>query len=271
MFMKRFILILLLGSTITLRAQTNLASYKYLIIPEKFSFLKKPNQYNLNTITQSLFEDAGYKVYYDNTELPTEIAGDRCKALALDLEEKNTMFSTNIKIVLKDCKGNLVLKSKEGKSREKEYDIAYSAAIREAFASLNELSKTPINAVDAIPAKSTIKDAEKPKPTSEANASKPAPVETKEMEKPIVAMVSAENKPTPASFLAQPTASGYVITNPTSKTTFTLLKTSAPNYYIAKGATNNGLIFKKGGKWLYEYYKDGILVSEQLSIKFENE
>jgi hypothetical protein len=38
------------------------------------------------------------------------------------------------------------------------------------------------------------------------------------------------------------------------------------DYYIADGL--NGVVFKKDGEWIFEYYKNNQLVSKKLEIKF---
>ncbi|MDO7743730.1 MAG: hypothetical protein MUP99_08155, partial [Pedobacter sp.] len=142
---KKYFLLFLLLISFSGYAQNTINNYKYVLVPEKFSFLKQENQYNLNALTKKLVEDKGFTVYYDNTDLPEEIANNKCKALTLDILGKSTMFSTNLTLLLKDCKGAVLFKGKEGKSREKEYDISYTSALREAFTSLNDLpySYTP--------------------------------------------------------------------------------------------------------------------------------
>ncbi|SFA46702.1 hypothetical protein SAMN04488511_10645 [Pedobacter suwonensis] len=86
--MKSYLFITLLAISFAVQAQSNTANYKYIIVPEKFSFLKQVNQYGLNTLTKALFEEKGFTVYFDNTEISQEIAADRCKALTVDLQEK---------------------------------------------------------------------------------------------------------------------------------------------------------------------------------------
>ena len=245
--MKKFLLIIFLASTFSLQAQTIINNYKYIIVPEKFSFLKKINQYNLNALTKSLFEEQGFTVYYDNLELPSEITNDKCKALAVDIEEHNSMFSTNITLLLKDCKGALVLKSKEGKSREKEYPAAYSAALREAFASLNDLNKIPVNPVTEERKNITVE--------------KIAPIETV----PVVAAEIAKDK---SVFQAKKTSTGYLLTNFSTQKTFTLFKTSLTDCYLASTENGTGIVFKKNGKWFYEHYENGALLSDPLNLDF---
>jgi len=249
--MKTYFFIILLALSFTAKGQSAAINYKYLIVPEKFGFLKQPNQYNLNVLAKALFEDKGFTVYYDNTEIPSEIATDRCKALVIDVEEHNSMFVTNLTFVLKDCKGNIILKSKEGKSREKEYKQSYNAAMRDAFSSLGDLhyeagSTAVVNSTPVTP-------------TQEVKTVAPAPVT-----QPAVATA----KQSEALLYAQPINNGYQLIDSAPKIVLTLLKTTVADYYIASNTSTNGVVLKKDGNWFFEYYKDNALVSEKLSIKF---
>src|ERR1700744_3997806 len=138
--MKRYILVLFLFLSFSAYSQNTLNNYKYVVVPEKFSFFKQNDQYSLNSLTKGLLQYKGFAAYFDNNELPAEVANNRCLALSADVVEKSGMFTTGLTLVLKDCRGNIVFKSKEGKSREKEYKVAYDMALRDAFTSLNKVS-----------------------------------------------------------------------------------------------------------------------------------
>ncbi|SDE26931.1 hypothetical protein [Pedobacter soli] len=255
--MKTYFFIILLALSFAAKGQSNTINYKYLIVPEKFSFLKQPNQYNLNVLAKALFEDKGFTVYYDNTEIPSEIATDRCRALVVEVEEHNSMFVTNLTILLKDCKGNVVLKSKEGKSREKEYKQSYNAAMRDAFSSFGDLhyeagSTTVVNATPV-------------KPVQEVKTAAPAPVTPPA---PVNQPATATTKQAEALLYAQAINNGYQLIDSTPKIVLTLLKTTVADYFIASNSSTSGIVLKKDGNWFFEYYKDNALVSEKLSIKF---
>ena len=250
--MKRYFFIILLACSFSVQAQSNAGSYKYLIVPEKFSFLKQANQYNLNSLAKALFEEKGFTVYFDNSDLPTEIATDRCKALTIEVQENNSMFVTNLTVLLKDCKGTVMLKSKEGKSREKEYKPAYNFALREAFASLNDLHYVAGS-------------------TQEVTSSPPV-VPSQEVKTAAVLInqpaTTGGAKLQEALLYAQPITNGYQLIDAAPKIVLTLLKTSADDYFIASNGSTTGILLKKSGNWFFEYYKDNVLVSEKLSIKF---
>lgn len=137
--MKRNILLLFLLVSWSGYAQTTINNYKYVLIPEKFEFSKESNQYGLNMLAKSFLENKGFSVYFDNQEMPKELAGDRCNALKAEVVQRKAIFTTNLTLLLKDCQGNIIFKSKEGKSREKDFAAAYEEALKDAFRSLNDL------------------------------------------------------------------------------------------------------------------------------------
>ncbi|WP_406825651.1 hypothetical protein [Pedobacter sp. KACC 23697] len=251
--MKRYLFIILLAISFSVQAQSNVANYKYIIVPEKFSFLKQVNQYGLNTLTKTLFEEKGFTVYFDNTEIPQEIAADRCKALVVELQEKNSMFVTNVSILLKDCRGAVVIKSNEGKSREKEYNTSYNLALRDAFTSFNDfnyVADQPTTATSTVPLPAT------------TNA------ETKTVPVPVDQITTNKTEQQEALLYAQPVSNGYQLIDATPKIIMTLLKTSIADCYISNNGNANGIVIKKNGNWFFEYYKNNVLVSEKLLIKF---
>ena len=258
------------------------------MVPEKFNFLKQNDQYSLNSLTKGLLEYKGFTVYFDNKELPGEVANNKCRALSADVLEKKTMFTTGLTLLLKDCQGNIIFKSKEGKSREKEYKVAYSMALRDAFTSLDSVSyayngstNQPVQptTTSAAPVKSTEAVTNQPvQPTITTTAST-VPVKSTEVitNQPTittttstVAVKSPEavtNQPA-GTLYAQAIVNGYQLIDTTPKIVLTLLKTSAENYFIASNATVNGIVLKKNEDWVFEYYKDGKLISEKLLVKF---
>lgn len=248
--MKGYTLLITLLVSFSGYAQQTINDYKYVLVPEKFNFLREINQYGLNTLTQSLLEEKGFSVYFDNSDIPTEIAGNRCNALNAEVVQKKGMFVTNLTLLLKDCKGNIIFKSKEGKSREKEFDISYNLALRDAFTSLNDVPYAYNGKIS--------EGAQQAVTTAVATNTSPAAPAT----------VVAEKKDAVGTLYAQVTANGYQLINTTPKIVLTLLKTSAQDYFIASDGASHGIVLKKDGEWYFEYYKDSKLIAEKLLIKF---
>lgn len=258
-YMKGYALLLLLLASFSGFAQNTINNYKYVLVPEKFNFSREENQYGLNTLAKSLLEEKGFTVYFDNSEVPKELAGNRCNALNTEVVQKKGLFVTNLTVILKDCQGNIIFKSKEGKSREKEFATSYNLALRDAFTSLNDVPYAYNGTVNEKPQQVTPAAAAGVVTATATVAPAPSPVAT-----PVV----AEVKEAAGTLYAQATANGYQLIDTAPKIVLTLLKTSAPDYFIADNATSHGIVLKKGGEWHFEYYKDGKLISEKLLIKF---
>lgn len=226
----------------------NVNNYKYVIVPEVFDFQNGKNEYNLNTITKLMFEKYGFDVYFPNMQLPPDLALDKCKAMFADIV-KTGFLSTNLVIQLKDCNGNLLYTSAEGRSKEKERKKAMYEALREASVSLNGLNykytgsditvSTPVTKTEEV--------------TIYVPSTQPAKAQ----------VVNNDNLLT-----ASPTAYGYELRDKDKKTVLKMYKTTQPDYYSAQMETINGVVFKKGDYWFFEYYRDDKLVSEKLNIKF---
>ncbi len=273
--MKKYTVLFLLLFSVSTYAQNTINNYKYVMVPEKFSFLKQPNQYRLNALTKALLEDKGFTVYYEN-DLPQEIANNKCSALLVEILEKNGMFSTNLTLLLKDCQNNIVFKSKEGKSREKEFSVSYNLALRDAFSSLDETpyayvptaQSQPQAVITApiVPQQVAVPVTAQPVVNTPAVA--PLAVATPVASQPAEKIVPVSVDNAAGTLYAQATANGYQLIDTTPKKVLTLFKTSVSDYFIANNGTSAGIVFKRNGEWFFEYYKGDSLTSEKLSIKF---
>ncbi|MHA4807796.1 hypothetical protein ACX0G9_06805 [Flavitalea flava] len=246
--MKSYVLFFLLLSCFSGHSQTSLNNYKYVLVPETFNFLKQNDQYGLNTLTKSSLEETGFTTYFDNSELPTELANNKCNALHAEVVEKKSMFTTKLTVYLKDCKGNIIFKSKEGNSREKEYGLSYTLALKDAF--------------------TTLKDAKyvyQPAPEVNNQTLAPTAVSNSAPAEKITVTVAP---PTAGTLYAQPIANGYQLIDTTPKTILRMFKISVADYFIADNGSSNGIVFKRDDSWVFEYYKDGKLMAEKLLIKF---
>ena len=246
--MKSYVLLFLLFSCFSSQSQTSLNNYKYVLVPESFSFLKQVDQYGLNTRTRSFLEETGFTAYLDNSKLPTELANNKCIALIADVVEKKSMFATKLTLLLKDCKGNIVFKGKEGVSREKDFGPAYTLALEDAFTSMKDARYVYQPAT-------TINE----QPLAPDPASHSAPAEK-------TAVIATP--PAAGTLYAQPIANGYQLIDTTPKTILRMFKSSVADYFIADNGSSNGIVFKRDDSWVFEYYKDGKLIAERLLIKF---
>ncbi|WP_448699553.1 hypothetical protein ACFGVR_21195 [Mucilaginibacter sp. AW1-3] len=253
--MKKYILVFSLFLSFSGYSQNTINNYKYALVPVRFSFLSEDDQYSLNSVTKAVLQNKGFIVFSDNAELPAELVHNKCLALNADLLEKSSMFSTGLTLVLKDCHGNVVFKSKQGSSREKEYRAAYTMALKDAVTSLDQVPYAYNGSTNEAPAVPPVTTA--PKVTTGQIA----------VVTPVVATGAAAN-PNTATLYAQAIPNGYQLIDTTPKKVLTLLKTSTENYFIASSDTANGIVLKINDDWFFEYYKDGKLITEKLLVKF---
>lgn len=206
-------------------------NYKYAIVSSKFSFLKEKDQYKLNTLSKMFMEYYGFETYFDDGILPSELANQKCKAVFVDVIENNTLFMTKLTVTIKDCTNKVLFTSIEGKSREKEYQTAYTQALREAFNSV-----------------STIKH-------------KFQPLENVENTKNIVESTNND------TLIAKLTQNGFELLDTSSNVFLTLFQTSEKNVFIANKNQISGVFFLKDNVWIFDYYQNGVLISERINVK----
>lgn len=110
-----------------------LEAYKYVRVPEKFEFLNEENQYQLNALTEFLFEKYGFQALYKE---PRPAGVTDCEVLQGNVHDDSNWFRSRLHISLTDCHGKEVFTSEIGASSEKNYKKSYNEALREAFKSL---------------------------------------------------------------------------------------------------------------------------------------
>jgi len=290
--MKKLSLIILLFVAFQFKgwAQASINHYKYVIVPKTFSFFNEEDKYQLNSILKFLFNKYGYTAFFPDDELPKDLIEDRCKALNTDVVEEKSLFKTKLRIDLKDCGGNVVMSSKVGETREKEYTKAYNLALRDAFETYqnagynyepgnkdNVQKKEPV--VEAKPMAQETKTAlvdETPKvveknpelKVEEAAAgaiiASEAISESQKMEVKQTKVEFAEQSKD--LLYAQPIQNGFQIVDTTPKIVMILLETAKSNVFLVKG--ENAMVYEEDGIW-YISKNEGDKVSvKALNIKF---
>ncbi|WP_395077618.1 hypothetical protein [Flavobacterium sp.] len=237
--MKIYTFILLLVSSVTF-AQASLNDYQYAILPAKFKFQKEKNQYRINATTKAFFEQKGLKVFYDDDVLSQELANNNCNKVYINIDENNNMFTTKLIVSVIDCQNNALLTSKEGSSRIKEYAPAYNEALQIALKSIQDF-------IYQYKAK-----------TEQPNSA-------------IITNSKAEAKTDNSIqvyFEMQTSSNGFNFLHSKTKAVLNLMKTTSPNYFIAKSDNKMGIVFQKDQGWFFEYYINQKLISEQIELKF---
>ena len=130
---SKILLVVTLFIALSFYAQSNLNQYKYVLVPEKYDFLKVANQYQINALTKFLFEKYGFLTLMEGENYPDDLLKDRCLALNSNILNSSSLFKTKLSVVLKDCNSQLVYTSSLGETREKDFAKAYHIALRNAF------------------------------------------------------------------------------------------------------------------------------------------
>ncbi|MCD8445306.1 hypothetical protein [Tenacibaculum finnmarkense] len=237
--MNKIIILLLLIST-SIQAQKNVNNYKYIMVPNKFDFLKTVDQYQTSSLTKFLFKKHGFTVFLADEVLPDDLAENRCLALTAVLTDASSLFTTKNSITLKDCGNKDVFSSKEGRSKIKNYKKSYHEAIRNAFKSIKALKY-------------------KYTPNSTQNI-----IQNIDNQSELLANKTVES--TVINLYAQPTKNGFQLVDTTQKIIFKILKTSVKDVFAIKD--KNGIIYKNNDIWISEYYKKGIKKTEKYQVKF---
>jgi len=249
--MKKIIFLFLLIISGYSNAQS-VNDYKAVIIPLQYKFLKGENQYRLNTATKFNLTKAGFVSFYKNEVLTSDYS-DRCSLLYADLEKENGFLITKLYLTLKDCNDKVIFKSVVGKSKEKDFQLAYMEALNEAFKSVHDLRYK----YSGVSAKSESKEIQKKADNVIVTSQVQSAVPTS----------SVDLKDSNLLY-AQATATGFQLIDSTPKVVMKLMKTSQPNSFIALRDTIQGTLILKDSQWYFEYYQNDEFISEKVSIKF---
>ncbi|WP_426063427.1 hypothetical protein [Flavobacterium sp. DSP2-3-1] len=251
---KQFLLVVLLVFSYTYSQSVN--DYKAFIVPVKYDFLKGENQYRLNTLTKFNLNKAGFNSFYNNETIPVEF-NDRCGLLYVDVVKENSFLTTKLYITMKDCNDKIIFQSAVGKSKEKEYQVAYTEALNEAFQSINNLQY-----------KYSGQKIAKTESGSELEVSKTVSNPVAKIEKPVLNTPKIISKEDATLLYAQPTANGYQLIDSTPKVIMKVFHTSNKYCYIAVKDDIQGVLILKNNEWVFEYYQNDQLWSETVAVKF---
>ena len=268
----RVLIILLIGFTVNcVFSQSNLNEYKYIIVPSKYDFLKSENQYNLNALTEFLFEKYGFIPILEGQVYPEDLNSDLCLALKSDVEKGKGLFKTKLKVFLRNCKGEIVFTSREGETREKNFKVSYHLALRDAFKSFETINYSYVpskkkDAVIAIAKKEDVARDEVEKLKEEIKELKKTKEKTEITPKKKSEVLTVTPRESKNLLYAQPIAAGFQVVDSTPKVVMILLETPLEKTFIVKN--ENAIIYWRDGLW-YLSKNDGQKISvEPLNIKF---
>ncbi len=139
LFFLFIILASVLGTKATGYAQSPLDSYKYIIVPRKFDFLKQENQYRVNSQTKYLFDSNGYTTLLKGEDYPEDLLSNPCLGAEANVIDESNSFTTKVRVSLTNCQDQVIYTTEQGRSKEKEYAKSYSLALNNAFKSIEQM------------------------------------------------------------------------------------------------------------------------------------
>ena len=253
MYRFTFTLLFLFSSLFLVGQELKLDNYKYIIVADKFHFVKEVDGYQTSSLTKFLLEKKGFQVFLSNENFPEAVLQDKCKiALFADVIDKSDFLTTKFIIVLNDCKGNTIYTSKVGKSKLKEYKKAYQESIRNAFNTMTDVSYSY-----------------KPSDKKESTIDKISDLSNKKMisnDSVIEKKIETKDISNVDILYTQPILNGFQLVNATPKVVMVIQKTTLKDLFLVKDS--QGIVYKEGKNWFFEYYNENQIVKKQLQIKF---
>ena len=267
-------------------SQSSLNDYKYVIVPNKFDFLKEKDQYQINSLAAFLFKKYGFIAVKEGSAYPSDLANNRCLALRSDVIKGSGLFKTKLHVELKDCSDQVIYTSQVGESREKEYKKSYIEALRNAFLSFETVDYAYVpNEKNAIVSNQTttkneneaVKEIQKLKeelqtlkkekeakavPTVIAQPIKKAPV----VNKTKVVKAATVKQSSSNVLYAQETENGFQLVDSSPKVVYKIIKTGVDNVFLVESLS--AIIYKKDNVWLLEHLTGSTIIKEPLNIKF---
>lgn len=266
-------LVLVLGCVVFGKAQSSINDYKYVVVPHFYEFVKGKDAYRLNTITRYLLRKKGLTAFMEEEISASDYKNNSCLALRADVVNIKSMLKTKLKVVLTNCDGEVIFESAIGESKSKAYEIAYRAALNQAFESFENINYAYVPNEDILSRKVENEDAvkaekevKKLKAELEELKEKKAKVEQEETLKTQVSdVVKVEN--TKSYLKANPITNGFELINSiTDKVEYVIHTAKIPNVFMIKDY--KGIIYKKDDQWLIEYVEGDKTITKTLDIRF---
>jgi len=238
--MKFFSILVLVFLSFTSFAQQN----KVIIISNKYEFQKVKNTYNINNMLKAILVSNSYQVFFDDEELPKEIAQNKCNTLTGVLIDNSNMFLTKLKFQIRDCQNKLLFETAEVKTREKDIQNAYIETVGLLSSELKKYKPVVTNLKEVV-------------------------VETKLAE---VESIVYTEKPLVTEFKTFLNCSfekslddshDFEIGGTEQNVLLFLQITKTPNLFIAYKEGAYGIFTKTDKKGIFEYYFDGKYIVEE--------
>lgn len=265
--MKNIILVLFLimSNIFVFGQEKKVNNYKFIVVPDRFDFLKQKDEYKTSSLTKFLLKKNGFTVVLNSEQYPKDLRDNPCSGLKAVVLDKSSMFKVKVIIELRDCSNKILYTSDEGVSKLKEFKKGFQEAIRNAHASMNDIAYDPF-LIETIG-----------KDKKEIVTVNPVLVEEVkevklEVELPVINNIEAaqispiNNIALSTTLYAQPVEKGFQLINLKPQVVFVILNTSVKGVFLIKD--KNGLLYKKGENWIAEFYDNGKLIEKKYQVKF---
>ena len=267
--MKNIILVLFLtiANLFVFGQEKKVNNYKFIVVPDRFDFLKQNDEYNSSSLTKFLLKKNGFTVVLNSEQYPKDLTDNPCSGLKALVLDKSSVFKVKVVIELRDCSNRLLYTSEEGVSRLKEYKKGFQEAIRKAHASMNNIAYEPflLETISTDKKEIVIVDPVLVKEGKEIKLKSEIPA-INNIEKAVL-VVPINNIVLASSVLyAQPVENGFQLINSKPTVVFVILKTKVKGVFILKD--KNGVLYKKEGVWIAEFYENGTFTEKKYQVKF---
>ncbi|MFT4801876.1 MAG: hypothetical protein ACI93N_001651 [Flavobacteriaceae bacterium] len=265
--MKNIILVLFLiiSNIFIFGQEKKVNNYKFIVVPEQFNFLKQKDEYKTSSLTKFLLKKNGFTVVLNSEQYPKDLRDNPCSGLKAIVLDKSSMFKVKVIIELRDCSNKILYTSDEGVSKLKEFKKGFQEAIRNAHASMNDITYEPFLL-------ETIEKDKKEIVTANPVLVKEVKEVKLEVELPVINNIEAaqispiNNIALSTTLYAQPKENGFQLINLKPQVVFVILNTSVKGVFVIKD--KNGLLYKKGENWIAEFYENGKLIEKKYQVKF---
>jgi hypothetical protein len=256
--MKKIFFLGLFITSFSFFGQQKLNNYKYVVVANKFDFLKKADEYQTSSLTKFLFTKYGYTAFLSTEEFPEDLRANKCSSLFASINDASGVFTIKVNLTLKDCRGKVIYTSSLGRTKEKNFKKGFHEAIRNAFKDpvIKNYSYKP----QAVIPNNVVKVTASPK-VKEA-----AVINTANANIIIGAKVQKAKNIVVGVLYAQVTNNGFQLVDTVPKVIFKILKTQQENIFIIED--KNGVLYKKNAIWIAEFYENGKRIQKEYQIRF---
>lgn len=277
--MKRIFFCFFVFTGITIFAQNAVSDYQYIYVPKKFEDFKTDNKYNLNTALAKALTSKKYQILRDTPDnWPVELRADPCKVLTADVKNNSNMLRNRIILEFTDCKKNAVLQNK-ATSMEKDFDLGYNDALKQALVSVPVSSPQEQISVAAVSGKTENQlNPEKPAETvrKKVKNQKTEIQQTAKAAEPVKATASSD--PEPALYIFDQETfqkveignGGFILVSPKSSVPYATFSPSGKSgvYRVSLQNGSMTLGYEENGDLVIEMPKtDGTFVNQVLKKK----